>query len=299
MKFAVLAASDSWYFRDLARAGGTRHQVEVRSFSELSATIGPSGHRLASGGNDLSDFDAVIVRTMPPGSLEQVVFRMDALGRLEAAGTTVVNSPRSLEAAVDKYLSSMKLADAELATPRTIVCQTIDDAMLAFAELGRDVVIKPLFGGEGRGITRLTDENLALRAFSMLAQFNAVIYVQEFVEHCGYDIRLFVLGSRVFGMKRVNVADWRTNVARGASTEPFEVDDRYAHLARSAAKAVGAQIAGIDILPARDGREFVLEVNAVPGWKALARTIQTDIAALLLDTVADMAATKGSLRCLP
>ena len=286
MKFAVLAAPDSWYFRDLARAGGSRHEVVVRSFSELTASVSTGGHRLSSNGSDLSEFDAVIVRTMPPGSLEQVVFRMDALGRLEASGVVVVNSPRSLEAAVDKYLSSVKLADAGLPTPRTIICQTVDDALAAFAELGGDVVLKPLFGGEGRGITRLTDENLALRAFSMLAQFNAVLYVQEYVEHCGYDIRLFVLGGRVFGMKRINPSDWRTNVARGATTEPFEVDDRYAHLARSAANAVGAMIAGIDVLPARDGREFVLEVNAVPGWKALARTLQTDIAALLLDTVA-------------
>lgn len=288
MKFAVLAAPDSWYFRDLARAGGTRHEVQVRSFSELTASLSTTGHRLSSNGSDLSECDAVIVRTMPPGSLEQVVFRMDALGRLEAAGVVVVNSPRSLEIAVDKYLSSVRLADARLPTPRTIVCQTVDDAMAAFAELGGDIVLKPLFGGEGRGITRLTDENLALRAFSMLAQFNAVLYLQEFVEHCGYDIRLFVLGGRVFGMKRVNPGDWRTNVARGATTEPFEVDDRYAHLARSAANAVGAIIAGIDVLPARDGREFVLEVNAVPGWKALARTLQIDIAELLLDTIAGM-----------
>lgn len=288
MKFAVLAAPDSWYFRDLARAGGTRHEVQVRSFSELTASLSTTRHRLSSNGSDLSECDAVIVRTMPPGSLEQVVFRMDALGRLEAAGVVVVNSPRSLEIAVDKYLSSVRLADARLPTPRTIVCQTVDDAMAAFAELGGDIVLKPLFGGEGRGITRLTDENLALRAFSMLTQFNAVLYLQEFVEHCGYDIRLFVLGGRVFGMKRVNPSDWRTNVARGATTEPFEVDDRYAHLARSAANAVGAIIAGIDVLPARDGREFVLEVNAVPGWKALARTLQIDIAELLLDTIAGM-----------
>ena len=287
MKFAVLAAPDSWYHRDLARAAGDRHEVTVHSFSELSAAVGPGGHRLASGESDLRGFDAVIVRTMPPGSLEQVVFRMDALGRLEASGTTVVNSPRSLEAAVDKYLSSAKLADAGLPTPRTIVCQTVDDALAAFDELGGDVVVKPLFGGEGRGITRLSDENLALRAFSMLAQLNAVIYLQEFVQHLGYDIRLFVLGSHVFGMKRINPTDWRTNVSRGATTEPFEVDDRYAQLARSAATAVGAMIAGVDILPACDGREVVLEVNAVPGWKALARTLQTDIAALILDAVAN------------
>ncbi|MBC8356111.1 MAG: RimK family alpha-L-glutamate ligase [Planctomycetes bacterium] len=295
MKFAVLAAPDSWYYRDLARAGSAKHVVEVRSFSELSAAIDGNGYHLRSAGIDLCDVDAVIVRTMPPGSLEQVVFRMDALARLEASGVPVVNSPRSLEAAVDKFLSTTKLCEAGLPVPRTIVCQTTDDAMMAFEQLGSDVVLKPLFGGEGRGITRLADESLALRAFQMLTQLNAVLYLQEFVPHLGYDIRLFVLGERVFGMKRVNHLDWRTNVSRGAVTEPFEVDDRHAEMARLAARSVGAMIAGVDILPARDGREFVLEVNAVPGWKALARTLNIDIAQMILEIVAEMARQrKGS-----
>lgn len=293
MKFAVLAAPDSWYYRDLVRAAGDQHEVEVRSFSELTAAASSEELRLVSTGFDLRDSDAVIVRTMPPGSLEQVVFRMDAIGRLEAAGATVVNSARSLEAAVDKFLCTAKLRDAGLAIPRTFVCQTVDEAMLAFEELGSDVVLKPLFGGEGRGITRIADENLALRAFQMLTQLNAVLYLQEFVPHLGYDIRLFVLGSRVFGMKRRNAHDWRTNVSRGAVTESFAVDDRYQALARTAAKSVGATIAGVDILPAVDGRELVLEVNAVPGWKALARTLHLDIAAMILDEVAQMASKSG------
>ena len=75
--------------------------------------------------------------------------------------------------------------------------------------------------------------------------------------------------------------------------ESFAVDDRYQALARTAAKSVGATIAGVDILPAVDGRELVLEVNAVPGWKALARTLHLDIAAMILDEVAQMASKSG------
>ncbi len=288
MKFAVLAAPDSWYYRDLARAAEGKYDIQVCSFTELTARVASGGRLVSSGEQSLDELDAVIVRTMPPGSLEQVVFRMDALGRLAAAGTTVVNSPRSLETAVDKYLSSAKLAAAGLPTPRTIVCQTSDEAMLAFGELGRDVVVKPLFGGEGRGITRLSDENLALRAFRMLEQLDAVIYMQEFIDHVGYDIRLFVLGDEVIGMKRANAEDWRTNVSRGESTEPFEVNARFADMARRSTAAVGAAISGVDILQAKDGREFVLEVNAVPGWKALARTLDIDMAAKVLDFVATL-----------
>jgi ribosomal protein S6--L-glutamate ligase len=158
--------------------------------------------------------------------------------------------------------------------------------MVAFAELGGDVVVKPLFGSEGRGITRLNDEALALRAFKMLAGLGAVLYVQEFIPHEGYDCRLLVLGDDIFSMRRRS-NDWRTNVSRGATTEVFRPDDHLCDLARRAAAAIGAPLAGVDLLPGRDGAWYVLEVNAVPGWKALAKTLQVDIARKVLDFTAE------------
>jgi ribosomal protein S6--L-glutamate ligase len=112
---------------------------------------------------------------------------------------------------------------------------------------------------------------------------HAVLYLQEFIEHHGHDLRLFLLGERVFGMRRCNADDWRTNVSRGAATEAFTPDAALIEVARRAAAAAGAPLAGVDILPARDGRQYVLEVNAVPGWKALSKTLDVDIAALVLD----------------
>src|SRR5439155_23608266 len=146
---------------------------------------------------------------------------MNALARLEAAGTLVVNPPKAIECAVDKYLALAKLAAAGLRIPRTAVCQTPEDALGAFAELGGDVVVKPLFGSEGRGIARLVDEALALRAFKLLAELRAVIYLQEFVPHEGFDYRVLLIGGeRALAMRRRNALDWRTNVARGAKAEP-------------------------------------------------------------------------------
>jgi RimK family alpha-L-glutamate ligase len=286
MQFAVLCASDSWYLRDLQRAAAADFEIAPIQFRELTAEVGSTGPRYMAGAADMARFDAVLVRTMPPGTLEQVVFRMDVLARLEAAGKTVVNPPRAVEAAVDKYLASAKLAAAGLAVPRTVVCQTADDAMAAFGALGGDVVLKPLFGAEGRGIARLNDEALAQRAFRMLAPMGAVLYVQEFIPHDGYDLRVLVLGEKVFGMRRRNALDWRTNVSRGATSEPLEVTPELADLARRAADAIGAPVAGVDLLPARDGRLLALEVNAVPGWRALARTLDVDIARRVLEFVA-------------
>ena len=285
MRLAVLCNADSWYLRDLTRAAGTKAHVVPLGFKQLSASLTGSRPTIAGGDTVLSDFDAVLVRTMPPGSLEQVVFRMDLLARLEIAGTPVFNPPRAIEAAVDKYLTSAKLAAAGFEVPRTIVCQTADDAMAAFATLGGDVVLKPLFGAEGRGIARLQDEALALRAFRMLEQLGSVLYLQEFIDHEGSDLRLLVIGSRVLGMRRRNPLDWRTNISRGATAEPLEVTAELADMAQRAAAAVGAPLAGVDLLPARDGRLLAIEVNAVPGWKALARVSGIDVARLVLDFV--------------
>lgn len=287
MHFAVLASPESWYLRDLRRAAASRHEITAITFRQLTASLDGTTARFASGELDLKTVDALLVRTMPPGSLEQVVFRMDVLARLEAAGTRVINPARAIEAAVDKYLASAKLQSAGLTTPRTFVGQTVDDAMLGFAQLGGDVVIKPLFGAEGRGITRLNDEAMAQRAFSLLVNLGAVIYLQEFIPHDGFDLRVLLIGERAFGMQRRNPLDWRTNVSRGASAEPLELTAELVEAARQAAAAIGAPVAGVDLLPGRDGKLYAIEVNAVPGWQAISRVTGVDIAREVLEFAAD------------
>ena len=286
MDIAILAARDSWYFRDLARAAGSRHRLTAISYKSLGSHVAGANLSIDGGGLSLNSLDGVLVRSMPPGSLEQVVFRMDALARLEAAGVRVVNPARAIEAAVDKYLATAKLQAAGLLVPPTIVCQTAADGLAAFETLGGDVVVKPLFGGEGRGITRVSDAAIARRVFSSLEQIGAVLYLQQFVPHDGVDWRLLVIGDEVLGMKRINPDDWRTNISLGARPAPLEVTVELAQLARRAAASVGATVAGVDLLPARDGRLYAIEVNAVPGWRALGEVTGVDVAERVLSVVA-------------
>src|SRR5207244_1036596 len=127
------------------------------------------------------------------------------------------------------------------------------------------------------------DPDVAYRTFRTLERLGAVLYLQEFVPHEGYDLRAFVLGERVLAaMCRRHACDWRTNVARGARVEAVKLTEEQSELAVAAAAAVGARIAGVDLLPTQDGRTYVLEVNAVPGWRALARTTEIDIAEQVL-----------------
>ena len=285
MHLAVLASTDSWYYRDLCRAATGKHRLTPVSFAQLGAGLSEDGSCVVSHDFDFASCDAVLVRTMPPGSLEQVVFRMDALGQLEAQGKLVVNPPRSLEVAIDKYLALARLRSAGIAVPRTIVCQTWEQAMDAYVSLGGDVVVKPLFGSEGRGLMRVNDEAMAWRTFKNLQQLQAVIYLQEFIDHTGHDIRALVIGEDVYGVKRVNDHDWRTNVSQGARTEVLSLTDEVRETARRAAAVVNTPLAGVDILPSRAGVPYVIEVNAVPGWKAAARTLDVDIAARILEYV--------------
>jgi len=289
IEIAVLGSSESWYFRDLTRAGAARGGCRLAAvpFTTLRASAGMKPSLAAAVScplaGDLASFGAVIVRTMPPGSLEQVVFRMNALAQLEAKGVAVINPPRSLEIAIDKYLTLTLLQQAGLLVPATCVCQSVEQAMEAFTTLGGDIVLKPVFGGEGRGVTRITDDAIALRVFKTLAPLGAVLYLQQFVPHHGYDYRLLVIGDEVLAMRRDNPDDWRTNVSRGATAGPLKLTSELRDIAIAAIRATGVQIAGVDVLPGKDGRMYAIEVNAVPGWKAAAKALNTDIAGRVLD----------------
>ena len=167
-----------------------------------------------------------------------------------------------------------------------MVCQDAESAMQAFEVLGRDVVIKPIFGSEGRGMMHISDRELAWRSFRTLECIEAVIYVQEFIRHPGWDLRLFVLQGKVLtAMKRIAKGDWRTNVAQGATAVPYLPSPQESELARRAAQAVGTIAGGVDLLPGPDGTCQVIEVNAVPGWRKLAPTTGIDVAKELIQAI--------------
>jgi ribosomal protein S6--L-glutamate ligase len=124
---------------------------------------------------------------------------------------------------------------------------------------------------------------LAWRTFRTLERTGAVLYLQQFIRHPGWDIRVFVLGGTVLAaMLRRAVDDWRTNVAQGGRAEQVTISPHVTALALRAAAALGAEAAGVDLISGPDGSWYVLEVNAVPGWRALAECSGVDVAAAVL-----------------
>jgi RimK family alpha-L-glutamate ligase len=283
VKVAILGSRSGWHEARLSAALTARGvETVIAPITGLWARLG-QGSRLSAAGVALDACAVAIVRAIPGGSLEQVIFRVDALHRLLRLGVPVINSPRCIERSVDKYFTSTLLEDAGIPTPRTQVCERFDDAMAAFEALGCDVVVKPLFGAEGRGMVRVADADLAYRTFRALELTRSVFYLQEYVEHGGRDVRAFLVGGRVVAAMTRRAPGWKTNVAQGARVEPVELPPELAAWSRRAVDLLEADYAGVDLLRAADGRWFVIEVNGIPGWQGLQHTTAVDIAGAIAD----------------
>lgn len=287
-RIGVLGNPDGYYVQELCRSASGLCSLEVISFETLGAGLyGDRFEAWDQSHRELQSYDALVVRTMPWGTLEQIIFRIDALHALEAAGVRVVNSTSCLEIAIDKFRSLQLLQTKGLPIPETVACQNVTQAMEVFQKWGRRAVVKPMFGGEGRGIMRVEDDELAARTFKTLVQLGTVIYLQEFIPHQGYDIRVMVMQERTWAIRRSHPTDWRTNISRGAIAEPILLEPEWHDLATRATAALGAQVAGVDLLIDQEGRPRILEINAVPGWKGLQQALGVDFAREFLRTLVE------------
>ncbi|MBV8953545.1 MAG: RimK family alpha-L-glutamate ligase [Solirubrobacterales bacterium] len=283
LRVGVLGASGSWHTRGLFAALAARgHEVLAIPATRLRSEVDEHGDVHVLGPDDalLHALDLLIVRGLPRGSLDQVIFRMDALHVLAEHGVRCVNSPRAVERTIDKSWAGAMLARAGLRTPPTIVCERYDDAMRAFGRLGGDVVVKPLFGAMGNGIVRVEDRDVAHRVFRALELERTVYYVQRTIAPADRrDLRVLVLAGEIAGAMERVTDSWRANVARGARPRAVALSEAEQDAALRAAAALEADIAGVDLLVAPEEEVTVLEVNGIPGWQALQSVCQEDLTA--------------------
>lgn len=285
-RLRVIGPADGWHVLDLQRAANESDlpiELTSMSFEQIAASV-------ANKCSHADGFDGVFVRAMQAGSLEQIVFRMDALQRLANRGIQVVNSPKAMEASIDKYLSLALIEAAGVKVPKTRVSQTVDQAMVDFRDFNCKVVVKPLFGSLGKGVRLLESENDAIEYFTAGVAQQKVIYQQAWIDHGGEDLRLFFVGDdRVFAMKRVRKQSLVTNLYQGGTGIPHQATEEEITIGLKAMQAVGAQIGGVDLVrpqgsPNRDAETspYVLEVNAAPGWRGIQEVLKIDMAIEIL-----------------
>jgi|SRR5579884_295107 tetrahydromethanopterin:alpha-L-glutamate ligase len=280
-----------WHARALSRAltalGATSTPIRLTACGV--ATSNPTGLVIDGFGAGLPD--AILVRSMSGGSFEAVTLRLGILHAARDLGVMVCNDARAIERCVDKSMTSFLLARAGVATPPAWAVESREAAIAIVAREAADgpLVLKPLFGSQGRGLRLIrTPEDVPEPA-----AINGVYYLQRFVgvEHDGFrDFRLLVSQGRVIAAMARHSSDWITNVKRGARPVPVVANEEMRDLALRAAAAVGTAFAGVDILYDFDNRPTVLEVNSMPAWSGLQKVTSFDIAAALArDMVAAMA----------
>jgi len=276
---------NSWSSTQL-RESLTRHNIShlCFRFPQLIARVGYKPHINAGNIRIPEELDALIIRPIGRGSLEEIVFRMDMLYRLQRLGLYVINPPEAIEHCVDKYDLLAILEENGIPVPRTAVTEDTGDALKAFNELGGDVVVKPIFGSRGVGSTRVKDPEIASTIFRAITFYHGVIYLQEFVHHGFSDIRAFVVDNRVVAAMRRVANSWKTNYSQGARAQSLKLDKTMEGMAIKSAKLIECKIAGVDILESLGG-PFVVEVNSQPGWRGLQSVTSVNIADEIVDFV--------------
>ncbi len=252
-----------------------RRGYNVRYFVPASTKVKINIHDFHREFEDIEGNKA-LVRGFGADVTQKIFFRLDLLTAIELHGTKLINSRNSLEIASDKFLTSVYLERHGISTPKTIICENAEDAIEAFDELGGDIVLKPLFGSKGVGVTRINNKSFAENVFYTLEKLNDVFYLQEFVEHYNRDIRILVLGNKaIAGMYRKS-DNWKTNIHAGARSEPIDLTSELSNMAIKAAQITKTEIAGVDIIESEKGYQ-VIEVNSIPGYKGLQRVTEINL----------------------
>ncbi|WP_067503750.1 RimK family alpha-L-glutamate ligase [Actinoplanes sp. TFC3] len=196
---------------------------------------------------------------------------------LEAAGVTTLNSAKASEICGDKWQTSVALREAGVPTPHAALALTPEAALDEIAEMGYPVVLKPLSSSWGKRVSLIRDADAAEAVLEHCAALPSpqahLIYLQAYVEKPGRDIRVVVVGDQAVGAIYRSSKGWRTNVAKGATTTICDLHGDLADIAIGAARAVGADIAGVDLVEDTDGRLLVLEVNSGVEFAGLQRAL--------------------------
>lgn len=282
-KAIIFGTEGAWHCEKIAQ--GLRKWGIEPGFASIQNVCAQLGKEMevTFAGEPLSQFEMAFVREVPGGSLEQIIFRMDALHQLENSGLRVINSPYAIEKMVDKYYTLSLLQMAGLRVPETRVLEDGGGVMEAFEELGRDVVVKPLFGSRGVGMVRVTDVEMFGRVCRALRMGGYVYYLQKFIPHGKRDLRVMVAGGEcIAAMERVGDS-WKTNVSLGAKPIAYVLDAEAREASLRAAQTVDADYCGIDLIRSEQGELFLLEVNSTPGWEGLQEVTHFDIGEKIVD----------------
>lgn len=281
MKLALIVSSPDWQSAALLEACRVcgAEPVPLRLADCAFDTTAPSGLRMP-GIDGLPD--AVLVRAVGGGTFEEVTRRLGVLHAVSGLGVPVWNTAAAIERCVDKSMTAFLLSRAGIPTPPSMTVEGFEAARLAVSSSAVPLVLKPLFGSQGRGLRLINSADDLPPAQDV----GGIYHLQRFAAapRDGFfrDYRLLVCAGQVIAAMARCAEHWITNIGRGGTPESLIPDPEMTMLALRAAEAVGAIYAGVDLLRDPDGMPQVIEVNSMPGWRGLQSVTEAPIAPRLI-----------------
>lgn len=288
MKIAILSNGPGNYstqrLKEVASARG--HEVQVIKYRECYASIEQNNPTVNYRGEDLAEFDAIIPRI----AAHMTKYGTAIVRQLEMRGVYSASSSLAIARSRDKLRTMQLLAKSGVGIPKTVVSRNstdIDDLLEKIG--GTPVIVKLARGTHGNGVVLAETKKAAksvLQALYLTDDDGTNILLQEFVEEsAGTDIRAFVVGGRVVAsMKRQSLDDdFRSNLHKGGEGVTIKLTEEERKTAIKAAKAVGLNIAGVDMMRSNRG-PLVLEVNASPGF-GVEKVTRRDVATAIIEYV--------------
>lgn len=266
-----------WHARRIVRsleACGAR--VTVSSLPHCAFDTGlPCGIEIPGFAGKLPD--GVFVRSISAGTLEQITFRLGLLHALRESGVRVWNDARVIERCVDKSQTTFLLHKNGISTPRTRVVETEAHAREYTDGLDRSLVLKPLFGSQGKGIGRIETQ----AELPQGASVDHIYYMQDYVaprDGVFEDWRVLATRHRIVAAMTRRGTSWLTNIHQGGKAQALVPDEDMARISMAAMRAIDADYAGIDLIRTPSGELQVLEVNSNPAWRGLQTVADINIA---------------------
>ncbi|MGB1682004.1 MAG: RimK family alpha-L-glutamate ligase [Acidimicrobiales bacterium] len=291
MKLAILSRAPRSYSTQRLVAASQERGHEARVLDTLRFAIDLSGDEpdLQYRGRPLDDFDAVLPRI----GASITFFGLAVVRQFEQMDVYTPTPSNGIANSRDKLRAIQILSRHDVAIPATTFVRDRNDVLPAIERVGgAPVVIKLLEGTQGIGVILAPDTRVAEAVIETLQSTRQNVLIQRFVaESRGRDVRALVVGDRVVAaMRRVAKGDeFRSNVHRGGTVEPIDLDEAYHETAVRAAQIMGLRVAGVDMLEGDDG-PVIMEVNSSPGFEGIERATDLDIAGSIIDYVANQVA---------
>ena len=200
----------------------------------------------------------------------------------ERMGVPVINSSEAIDNVKDKLYTHQILAQSNLDIPNTMLLKHPIDIDFVEKNIGFPVIVKKISGSYGRGVF-LCENKKQLNQLVTMAELSKKSYdiiIQEFVKDTwGKDLRVFVVNNKVVGcmMRQSTDEDFRANLSRGGEGFPYEVNEQIEWLSSESSKALGLDIAGVDLL-FQNGGYKICEVNSNPGFEGMENFTNKNIA---------------------